>query len=278
MIWCCLIGFGLISLAPPAWLQAISSGGKTTEARGFVGNGDQLARQGDWRGAVAWYDRALLIEPDNTAAIVNRAIACGRLGLVEEGLRTLREALAQNPESRWSILYNLAELNRQKGDLTQAAADYGEALAAGAAPELVQARLGEIHARRGETAAARDALRAALRAREDPAAHYRRAFVTVQTSDDLDAEARRAIESVLQGEITAEELTRFDLEFVRDQALRDPERGRLLGQLGEVESAAGDRSAAIEHLRESLRIWPSNPEAAALQGLLERLTSGGSGG
>jgi tetratricopeptide (TPR) repeat protein len=274
-IWCLLIAFAVISLLNPPWLRALSSGGQATEAHGYVASGDQLMRLGNNGGALTWYDRALRVDPDNFAARINRAIACGKLGLVDEGLTTLRETLDHNPPQRGSILYNMAELHRQRGDLALAVPEYQQALAAGATPELVYGRLGEIHAARGETAEACAALRSALRAREEPAALYRRAFAAMRESKDLDSVQRSAIDTILAHETTEEDLACYDMELIRDQIEHDPERARLMGRLGGLEAARGERAAAVEHLRESLRIWPGNPEATTVRSLLERLSAGG---
>ncbi len=228
--------FGLVSIVNPPWLRELSESGALAEAISFADRGDQRMREGDYRGALAWYERALRADPTRVATRVNAAIADGQLGRHDEGIRLLREVLSSEARQRGIVLYNIAELHRRKGETREAIPVYEEALAAGARPDLIHARLGECHAQLGNLPEARDAFRAAVAAWEDPAVHYHNMLSAAAGAIEEEPEIRAEAEAALARGITPEELERYDLETLRAQIERDPERSRLLGRLREIES------------------------------------------
>jgi tetratricopeptide (TPR) repeat protein len=276
-IWGFLMSFGLISVLNPPWLRTLSKPGKETEARGYVANGDQLVREQHFREALGWYDRALRADPEFLPARINRAIALGRLGSPEQGMADLRESMARNPRASGVILYNIAELYRQNGDLEQAISNYRQALATGAVPELVYGRLGDAYAAQDKAEPAREALLSALREREDPAGAYRRMLFSVREDEHPDSVQLAAVEKILTRGITNEDLARYDLEFIQSQMERDPERARLLARLAGFEARLGQHAAAAEHLRRAVEIWPACPEAKTARTLLESNPNRGTG-
>ncbi len=276
-IWGALMSFAVVSQFSPPWLEKLARGGVVTEVRGYRDGGDSYMREGNFREALAWYERALRIDPDDVAARINSAIAHGKLGRPEAGLTVLREALARGPQDRGVVLYNIAELHRQMGESESAIAAYTEALAEGGAPELIHARLADLYAERGDGPRARDELRLALSFREDPAASYRRMLVSARETVGADSVQQRALEAAQAHGVTPADLERYDLDFLQRQLDRDPERGRLLGRLGVLEAQLGEREAAADHLRRALEILPGSPESATLRARLAELESGRAG-
>lgn len=270
-VWTSLAIFGVVAYLDPPWLQRWSKPGVATEAQSFVDWGDARARAGDFERALHWYRRALALEPDSVRATLNAAVALGRLGRGDEALRSL-EALAERaPKRRRMILYNLAELHLRGKDWARARDRYREALAAGAWPQLVLARLGDVYLELGQPDQARAALDEAIRRWQDPTTAYRNALYQALESSTEDTEGLPALEALAAREPTTAELARYDLDGMRTQLARDPELARLLARLGRVELKLGDRDAAREHLDRSLKIWPANPDAASHEALLRAL-------
>jgi tetratricopeptide (TPR) repeat protein len=236
-IWCLLMLFGLVAIVNPPWLRSLAESGASAEAISYSDRGDQRVREGDFRGGLWWYEKALKTDPTRVATRVNAAIAYGKLGRHEEGIRLLREVLTTESKQRGVILYNLGELYRRKGEIREAIGYYEQALEAGGRAALIYARLGESYGEIGNLSAACDAYRLGLAAWEDPATHYRNMLVAaVGTIEEHESHA--PAEEVLARGITAADLERYDLETLRAQLERDPERTRLLARLKELEAEA----------------------------------------
>jgi tetratricopeptide (TPR) repeat protein len=234
-IWCFLMLFGLVAIINPPWLRSLAESGAEAEAVSFADRGDQRIREGDFRGALWWYERALKADPTHVPTRVNAAIAYGQLGRFDEGIRLLREVLSTGTRQRGVVLYNLGELQRRKGELPEAIESYTEALGEGGRPELIYARLGECYRARQDNASASDAYRRAIAAWEDPVTHYRNMLVATVGMYEEHASHAGAEDALARG-VTAADLERYDLETLRAQLKQDAERARLVARLRELES------------------------------------------
>ena len=273
-IWCCLMIFGVIALLDPPFLKALERPGIETESAGYVEWGDKLVRDGDYRGALQWYGRALKVDPTHVPARVNAAAAYGQLGQHDDGIRLLREALDLSTKQRWVILYHLAELNRKKGDRAQAARLYEDALAADGRPDLIYARLGDLYDAGHELERARDAFLRAKEAWEDPQTQYRAMLIEARETTGKDSTMARGARAALARGVTETDMARYDSDFIRRQNARDPELARIYGSLGMVEAHLGDTAIGYEHLKRSLEMWPANRDAPKYRSILARTQSG----
>ncbi len=263
------MAFAVVSLFDPPWLEALSHPGAKAEAISYADRGNACVRDKNFPAALGWYERALRAHPDHVPARVNAAVVYGQLGRFDEGLRLLRDALTTETRQRGTILYNIAEIHFKKGEPSTAIGYYNEALAAGFKAEVIHARLGEIREAAGDLSGAREEFRAALRAWEDPMTSYRNMLVASKESITEDPVVVRDIEATLARGPSAEDLARYDIESIRQQLDRDPAIARILSQLGLIEEQLGD-TAATDHLRRALDMWPANPQAPACREALSR--------
>ncbi len=264
------MSFAVVSLFDPPWLEALSHPGAKAEAISYADRGNACVRDKNFPAALGWYERALRSHPDHVPARVNAAVVYGQLGRFDEGLRLLHDALATETRQRGLILYNVAEIYFKKGEPAAAIDSYNEAIAAGFKVEVIHARLGEIREAAGDLPAAREELRAALRAWEDPMTSYRNMLATAKESTVDDPAVIRDIEAALANGTSPEELARYDVELIRRQIDRDPAIARVVGHLGLIEEQLGD-TAAVHHLRRALDMWPANPQASAYREALSRV-------
>ena len=70
--------------------------------------------------AVAYLNKALEINPDNSGVLINMAVAYNRLGNGEMGLKVLRDALKLSPGRTRAIYYNMGDIYRAAGKKDQA--------------------------------------------------------------------------------------------------------------------------------------------------------------
>jgi tetratricopeptide (TPR) repeat protein len=267
------MAFAVVSLFDPPWLEALSHPGAKAEAISYADRGNACVRDKNFPAALGWYERALKAHPDHVPARVNAAVVYGQLGRFDEGLRLLRDALDTETRQRGLILYNVAEIHFKKGDPAAAVDSYNEAIAAGFKVEVIHARLGEIREAAGDLPGAREELRAALRAWEDPMTSYRNMLAAAKESITEEPEVVRDIEAALARGTSPEELARYDVELIRQQIDRDPAIARVMGHLGMIEEQLGD-TAAAGHLRRALDMWPANPQASAYREALSRAEAG----
>jgi tetratricopeptide (TPR) repeat protein len=74
------------------------------------------------------FQQAILLDPDNSAALHNRGVTLAQYGKTDDALADFNRAIALNP--RLGVAYrNRAELHASRGDYARAAADYTSALA-----------------------------------------------------------------------------------------------------------------------------------------------------
>jgi Flp pilus assembly protein TadD len=123
--------------------------------------GDIALRSGDYQGAVAAYQRAGQLQPDDPMIPLNLGSALGRLGRVEEAYAQFQRSLELNPALLQAML-NLGTTQLQRGDLAGALAMFRSAVAMHPADPLGYANLGLALARADSATAAIPALERAV--------------------------------------------------------------------------------------------------------------------
>jgi tetratricopeptide (TPR) repeat protein len=260
-IWVSLMSFGAISLADPEWLQEYARPGKDAETRVYKSYGDVLLHQGDYRLAIAQYQRALQLSPDRVSVMVNLAVACRLAGATDESRRILRHA-ATLPTNRAGLIeFNLGELAECEGHAELALAQYEKAIGTIVGQDLVHQKLGMIHLRAERYDDARTAFERIFAIQTDPSVPYfdmlRRAL-DVYENDTINLPI---IDSLLAVGWTADEVERFDLELIRQLQAHDDEIAKTCNHLGLIEMRLRNFAGAGEHFQRSLAIWPRNNDA-----------------
>lgn len=88
--------------------------------------GAEAFRRGDYEAALTAYAMAISVQPDNTEALSNAALALERLGRFDEALPLLERAIQLAPE-KWSYRFNLGHVLGRMGDWAGAVEAYREA-------------------------------------------------------------------------------------------------------------------------------------------------------
>lgn len=205
--------------------------------RGHVRLIELYERQRRWKEAAATYARAQAVNPgaDLTGG---RAAALINSGAPKEAQAVLESAIARAKAPDASLLYLLAESQRQSKDLA-AAADTARRLRT-AFPDdvrgvVMEAQLALAAGRRGDALTAF----ADLVRREPEEASFAYQYAQLLEEDGRVADAER----VLRGLLT-----------------KDPEDANALNALGYMFADRGERlDEAVELLRQALKIEPDNP-------------------
>ncbi|MCS6969481.1 MAG: tetratricopeptide repeat protein [Planctomycetota bacterium] len=139
--------------------------------------GNVLLAERKYESALAQYQAALAIDPQHFPAIFNMALACQRLGRMEEARRWYEQALRQRPDHH-EVICNLGVLAFAAGDYEQAARRFQDAAGLAATASPLDAadywfNLGTARERLGLYADARRAYESALQIQaQHAAAHY----------------------------------------------------------------------------------------------------------
>ncbi len=86
------------------------------EAKAWYDRGDEQYEQGDFLGAIASFNQAIALKPDNHKAFNNRGNAQYNLGEIEEAIASYNQAIAVKPDYD-DALHNLALAQRKLGQI-----------------------------------------------------------------------------------------------------------------------------------------------------------------
>ncbi len=149
--------------------------------------GTAAAERGDQAGAIAWYEKALAINPNNAAVLLNRGESLRKLGRADEAEASYREAVRLSPDLS-DARYDLGMLLATNGRAEAALSVFDEALARNGRDPLAHAGRGYALILLSRLAEARDALARAVSL--DPSlasAHYNLACVLARTGRSSEA-------------------------------------------------------------------------------------------
>jgi len=228
-------------LAPynAAIATAEAGGDVKIQAQAYYERGNAQLDQGDNQAAVTDYTKALDLDPTNTRAFNNRALAYAALGQADQALADYAAAIRLDPN--YTRAYqNRLHLLEQRGDLQGMAADY-ERLAKLDPKNTADYRYRQGSALHGlrDFAGARKAYDAALAA----------------DSQHVDALYERGLLSFAEGQPAA---AIADL----DHALRlSPRAANAYYARGQAREALGDHAAAIGDFTQALNLRADYPDA-----------------
>jgi tetratricopeptide (TPR) repeat protein len=133
------------------WSRGLAPGAQ------HVADGTRLHREARYVEALAAFDRAVALDPDDADALLARGVTRQRLGRLDDALADYDRAIAvRGPTSE--ALNNRGCLQRDRGELDRALADVEEAVRLAPTDAVAQVSLAEVRAARGEWDAALDAL------------------------------------------------------------------------------------------------------------------------
>ncbi len=275
-VWILLMLFAIISVINPPWLKALSSRGAKVEFQDYKHYGDDAMRQERFRLAVPQYEKALEIMPREPGALLNLGIAWIQLGNDLQGQAYLNEALdaARSDRTRAPAYEHLADLAEKRGDRAGAIALMRQAAACETGnPGPYHLGLGQLLIAEGRFGEAAAALETALAAELAPSRSYREMLLRRRDQLQEEGGSLDAIDALLAkgwGPAAAE---RFDLQILRRAQATDRRVAVVHNHLGWALIQLERFADAAGHFRESLKIWPGNPNAANNLRVLDRMVA-----
>jgi tetratricopeptide (TPR) repeat protein len=202
----------------------------------------ELHQAGDTLGAIAAYEAALKLEPENAGAHSNLGAALVRLGRYDQAITHYRKAIAIDP-SNGLFQFNLALAEYKSSDIPTAATELKHVVDTDKNNPNARVLLGDCYLQMGRFQDVVDLL-SPLEAElgDDRAFAYVLGSALVETDHGKDAE--RVIDRIFRGGESAE--------------------GHLL--MATAHLRAADGPAAVAELKQALALKPSLPIANALMG------------
>jgi len=263
VVWALLIGFGLVSLTNPTWLDKLAASGVAGEAYAYKHYGDVELKNGNFPKAIAQYQRSLEINPGQSEAQANMGIAFIRAGNLRQGQEALLKArtLGTTQGLERSICFYLGEVAEREKRFDDAIDHYLQALQNGARIDHVYLKVGAIHLARQEYPAALEAFTKVLAAQTDPALPFREMVRRIEETTDEDLEARRWLAAQPSVELRDADWRLYDRETIDRMHATNPEIAKTHNHLGLIYYRMGDAAKATEQFERSLAIWPGNTDA-----------------
>ena len=204
--------------------------------------------QGALDQALAEFEQALALAPDNAEALLNMGRIQRAKGRVPEAEQFVKRALRVNPNSI-AALAQLAEIKRDAGELDESIRLFREALAIDDSPPFLYLGLGDSLQRAGRAGEAERAFHAVLEL--DP--------------DSFEARYNLGVTYLTRGRLD-EASARFEkaLELSPRHALA----AFALNNLGDIHLRRGERKQAMERFREATELAPGHLESRYNLGVL----------
>ena len=151
--------------------------------------GRNLQQQGQFRGAIECYERAIAIDPNNSIAYSNLGVIKQQQGELVEAIANYRQALAIEPNLA-EVLSNLGSALADAGETTEAIAAYDRALILN--PNCAEAliNLGLAREVQGELAEAINCYQQAIQLNPNSAEAYLNLGIALEKQGDKEGEAR----------------------------------------------------------------------------------------
>jgi tetratricopeptide (TPR) repeat protein len=259
--WLIIVSFGAISAFDPGWLKKAAGLGKEKEAKEFQGFGDYFLHQKDYLRAIAQYEEAIKIKPDDLSIRANMAIAYAKAGDPTRGLKMLNEALNIENNKRCYVYYNIAEIYKSQNRLNEAirfyemAGDYNYNL------DLVYYKLGSIYHDSNQNDKAKEAFEKLLAIQTSPLTPYLNMLRGEMLAYENDSTQLKIITELLAQTAGPENLANYDLESITISQRYNRDIARTHNRLGIICFQMGNLEESAEHYRQSLLIWPGNEDA-----------------
>jgi predicted Zn finger-like uncharacterized protein len=261
--------------------QALDLDGRLSAAQ--VGLGTVTHRQGDWAAALASFETARRMNPDDVDAVIGAAMAMIQLDRLVDAKALLRPLAAQQTADP-RVHFWLARTEEEVNAFQEAEAQYRAALAAQPSYTEASIALAQMMARRGreeeatqlletagenapDTAAAHTLLGVGYLERQDLAAAERELRRALTLQQDF-VSARFHLGSVLRRLGRVDE-ARQNLEVV---ALTDPSFPGLWLERGLLYESAGDAAQALTMYKQALRAAPDDVDLKLRVGAISVIT------
>ncbi|MFH2050347.1 MAG: tetratricopeptide repeat protein, partial [bacterium] len=112
----------------PQWLQDWGRQGINSEFMSYKNFGDSFLHQGEYNKAIAQYQRALQIKPDQAGVMINLAVAYMYSNSYKDATKILRDASKLESNLKDLIVFNIGELMEKQGKKDIALEYYKKAL------------------------------------------------------------------------------------------------------------------------------------------------------
>jgi tetratricopeptide (TPR) repeat protein len=221
---------------------------------------------------------------DLLIALGNTAVRAGKFDFAVSTYQKALPSLDKNTKAQGDIYLRIGETYRRKGDLTNAVQNLQKAREGLPSNPIVLSTLALTLDGASRRAEAKQVYEATLKLQPDNAVVLNNlAFLLAESSGDLDdalTKAQRAkqllpnlaeISDTLGWIYLKKSLTDNAIEIFKQLVVKQPTHSTYRFHLGMAYSQKGDKTRALEQLKEALKYTPANEEKKKIQELITRL-------
>lgn len=278
-IYCFLIGFAIISLINPKWLQQLAEPGRTTEAKSLTEPANKYMYQGNFNAAIPLYVEALKIDTGNLNTYGNLANACIRIGKYDLARQCLNEVERLNSGLDSLAFYihfiSLGDLEKGigfskikqglngKGNLINAYQYYGKTIQLMSYDPILYYKQAHLAMQMKLDSIAIEGFKKGIKINEDIESIYYTAFFSeyskalANQNTDLSDE----LEDILHAEPENIEWEKYDTLSLIESRRKMPQLAQAYINLGELLLRNGDKELAESAFQQSLALNPYTQRA-----------------
>ena len=210
------------------------------EADAALIRGRDLQQQGEFRGAIECYERAIAIAPNYAIAYSNLGVVKQQIGLLPEAIAHYRQALAIEPNLA-ETLSNLGSALADAGETEEAIAVYDRALSLN--PNCAEAwiNLGLARENQGDLAEAINCYQQGIQLNPNSAEAYLNLGIALEKQGDKEGEAREFYEQAIANYERAIAIHPNYLEALQNLAYASIRQGKIADAIAYYE-----RSTALQ--------------------------------
>ncbi|MFB8793999.1 MAG: tetratricopeptide repeat protein [Microcoleus sp.] len=236
------------------------------EADAALIRGRDLQQQGELRGAIECYERAIAIAPNYAIAYSNLGVVKQQIGLLPEAIAYYRQALAIEPNLA-ETLSNLGSALADAGETAEAIAVYDRALSLN--PNCAEAwiNLGLARENQGDLAEAINCYLKGIQLNPNSAEAYLNLGIALEKQGDKEGEAREFYEQAIANYERAIAIHPNYLEALQNLAYAAIRQGKIADAIAYYERATAlqpDLAATLIGLGSSLQQQGKLDEALAV--------------
>ena len=217
------------------------------EADAALIRGRDLQQQGELRGAIECYERAIAIAPNYAIAYSNLGVVKQQIGLLPEAIAYYRQALAIDPNLA-EILSNLGSALADAGETAEAIAVYDRALTLN--PNCAEAwiNLGLARENQGDLAEAINSYQQGIQVNPNSAEAYLNLGIALEKQGDKEGEAREFYEQAIANYERAIAMEPNYLEALHNLAYATIRQGKFAKAIAYYERATALQPSLAETL------------------------------
>lgn len=258
-LWVVLMILGLLVAAQIQGLDLIARTGKTFAVREYVHFGKTLLDNGNVGAAMANYQRALELDPENRNAMMGIGLTYLAMNREREAIDWLTKSIKDRQPVNHNALQALGDIYSVRGEPDTAQTYYKRVIEVAPEPSAALLRLGSIYVQLENYKAAIGLFTEAWESWLSLHRYYREVLVIAKEAFSHDSEKSAVLDGLLSQETPPEILALYDANIFRDSRFYTDRAAEIQHRLAGAYYHLGELENAKSSLEIAYSIAPDNP-------------------